>query len=425
MSVVILLVMFTSLVFTGCAEEEANDTDLTESVTVEAVEQRIGNLPLVHRTTGEMRARNQVEIYPEISARIMQVNVNDGDRVNEGDTLVQLRDDAVREQLNQARHDHEIARAQLRQSQADLRRLEAQFERLQELRERELETALELETLQADIDAAEASVDLARSQMNRAESMIEEQRTNLENTVVRAPVDGVVGNRDAEVGQRVDSGNRLFQIGDVDNMRIYVMLTENMSQVIEPGNRAEIITSNGQNNPVEATVERVSPFLDPVTHTTVAQLEVAENTANLRPGMFVTLDIFYGQTDETTLIPQTALYDHPVEGETGIYVADMSAVERELSLEGEPGGQARQITPAPVPVQFVPVDVLSQSRGVAGITALDDTEAWIITIGQHQLAEWDSDQAYVREVDWDHVLDLQSRQARDMETIIFGGNNGN
>lgn len=420
----LVLILLISATFTACEDEpETDGTNFTESVTVEALEQRVGVLPLAHRTTGEMRARNQVDIYPEISARIVSVNVNDGDRVSQGDTLVQLRDDFVREQLNQAEYDYEISRAQLRQSEAELRRLQAQYERVKLLRERELETKLELETLQADIDAAEASVDLAEFQMERALSQVEEQKSNLENTVVRAPIAGVVGNRNAEQGQRVSDGDRLFQIGDTDNMRIHVMLTERMSTVIQPGDRAELVTSLDDNqNPVEAVVERISPFLDPITHTTIAQLEVRQNSSGLQPGMFVTVDIFYGESDRATLIPKTALYDHPVENQTGIYIADMSNVERELEFEDESDERARNITPRPIPVKFVPVHVLAESRGVAGIETLDDPEAWIVTIGQHQLAEMESEEAFVREVDWDHVIDLQNRQSRDMESIIFGEN---
>ncbi|REL37696.1 efflux RND transporter periplasmic adaptor subunit [Rhodohalobacter sp. SW132] len=423
---VLLSLLF--LMLTSCSEDTQEDeTDLSETTTVEAVELRKGVLPLVQRTTGEMRARNQVDIYPEIDARITEVRVNDGDYVSEGDTLIRLRDDAVREQLNQARHDHEIAQAQLRQSEADLRRLEAQFTRITELRDLELESALEQETLEADIDAAEASVDLARSQMNRAASQVEEQRSNLENTVLRSPVDGVVGGRDAEVGQRATSGNRLLQVGDTDNLRVHVMLTESMSNHIQPGDRAEIMTGSAQNNPVEGTVSTISPFLDPITHTTIAQVEVHETDASLQPGMFATVDIFYGETDDTILVPKTALYDHPIEGETGIYIADLRDEPSAMEMDEDSEMLTQNLTQSPVPVEFYPVEIVAESRGVAGITGIDDPgpDAWIVTIGQNQLAEWDREQAHVRKESWEKVMELQNLQARDMESIIFGENSGN
>jgi HlyD family secretion protein len=428
----LILSVTISITFLSCSgDDELADTDFGTPVpVVEAIQVQQGTLPLVHRTTGEMRARNQVDIYPEINARITEVLVNDGERVEEGEPLIHLRDDDVREQLHQAEFDYQIADAQLRQAEASLRRLQAQFVRTQQLAEQDLESELELETLQADIDAARASVDLAESQKERASSQVQEQRTNLENTIVRAPIDGVVGSRNAEVGQHVDSSTRLFQIGDIDNMRMFVPLTERMSSAIRPGSQALLVlSSDSPENPgVEAVVTRISPFLDPVTHSAIAELEILENDRNLRPGMFVTVDIAYGESEAAVLVPKTALYDHPIEGETGVYLADMDRDEMEFDDVQVPEEQLDEeneltATADPVGVSFVPVDVIAESGGMAGVEGLQMENGWVVTVGQNQLAEWESDQAHIRTVDLEYVLEIQNLQTRDMESIIFGEDN--
>jgi HlyD family secretion protein len=416
------------MTFVSCQSEDENrgSEDLPLAI-VEAIQVEKGSLPLVQRLTGEMRARNQIEIYPEINARVTEVHVSDGDRVQEGDILVRLRDDDIREQLNQARFDHEIAQAQLRQAEASLRRLEAHFERIQQLADMDLETELELETIQADIDEAEATVDLAKAQRERAASQVEEQQSNLENTIVRAPINGVVGNRNAEIGQHVDSSTQLFQIGDIDNMRIFVSLTESMSNVIQPGDRAELVTES-EDNRTEATVARISPFLDPVTHTTIAELEVDANNGNLSPGMFVTVDIYYGEAEESVIVPKSALYDHPIAGETGIYIADMEAMEMQFEVDEallDEMQSSDPVTSNPVNVEFVPVDIIADGRGMAGISGVDLEYGWVVTVGQNQLAEWESEQAHIRVVDWDQVMELQNLQSRDMEELIFGNSGTN
>lgn len=424
-----LLLSCLMIFISSCSEdEEVNRNSELPIAIVEAIQVERGSLPLVQRLTGEMRARNQIEIYPEINARITEVRVSDGERVSEGDTLVRLRDDDIREQLNQARFDYEIASAQLRQAQANLRRLEAQYERTKQLAEMNLEAQLELETIQADIDEAEATVDLAESQRERAASQVNQQESNLENTVVRAPIDGVVGNRNAEVGQSINPNTQLFRIGDIENMRIFVTLTESMSNVIEPGNRAELISPDDEGNRTVATVARISPFLDPVTHTTIAELEVESNDGSLRPGMFVTLDIFYGETDESVIIPKTALYDHPMEGETGIYVADMEAMEMEFDVEYQSQIETEdrnEVSSNPVNVEFVPVETIAEGRGMAAVPEMNHQINWVVTVGQNQLAEWDSNSAHIRMIDWEHVMELQNLQTRDMEALIFGNQNNN
>ncbi len=422
----LLLTAATLFIFASCTGDENGEAPGRGNQPipiVEAIQVETGSLPLVQRLTGEMRARNQIEIYPEITARITEVHASDGDRVEEGEILVRLRGDEIREQLHQSQFDQEIARAQLRQAEASLRRLQAQYERTRQLTEMNLEAQLQLEMIQADIDEAEASVELAEAQLSRAASQVEEQQTRLDNTVIRAPISGVVGNRNAEVGQRTDPSSQLFRLGDIENMRVFVPLTESLSRQIEPGHRAELLNPGGGESIAEATVARISPFLDPITHTTLAELEIESSDENLRPGMFVTLDIFFGQTDISTIIPKTSIYDHPIEGVTGVYIASASAMEMEFGFEEEVPEEIPNRDRAssnPVDVTFVPVEVIAEGRGMAAVSASFDSESWVVTVGQNQLAEWESEQAHIRIVDWDHVMELQNLQSRDMEELIFG-----
>jgi HlyD family secretion protein len=92
---------------------------------VEAVQADIGSLPLIERLSGIVRAKNQIEIYPEINTAIMQVYVNDGDVVTKGQPLIQLRDTQFNDRLKQARAGYQIAVAQASQAEIRLRKLQS------------------------------------------------------------------------------------------------------------------------------------------------------------------------------------------------------------------------------------------------------------------------------------------------------------
>jgi HlyD family secretion protein len=83
------------------------------------------------------------------------------------------------------------------------------------------------------------------------------------------------------------------------------------------------------------------------------------------------------------------------------------------------------VTSNPVNVEFVPVDIIADGRGMAGISGVDLEYGWVVTVGQNQLAEWESEQAHIRVVDWDQVMELQNLQSRDMEELIFGNSGTN
>ncbi len=400
-----------------------NDNDFggggNNAPTVEIVRSQIGSLPLEERLTGVVRAQNQTGIYPEIAGRITEVYVQNGERVESGQPLAKIRDDEFREQRNQAESDLDVAEAQVRQARASLSRIDSRLSRAEQLSERDMETQLELETLRADKEEAEANLDLAKAQKRRAESELKDSEYALNNTVIEAPYSGVVGGRDVEIGQRVDTGNRIFEIGDMDNMKVTVTLTEGMTGHIRPGHTSFITSPALTDTTIESQVTRISPFLNPVSHTTQAEIEVPNPGNSLRPGMFVSVDIMYGETDQATLVPNAAIFTNPAEGSRGVFVAEGIGTELDLESEEDADTEDEEGNPifGPVPVEFVPVDIIAEGRAMTGISGLSEGQ-YVVTLGQNMLADRGSEEARVREADWDDILDKQQLESRDIHGII-------
>ncbi len=409
-----LLFISITMLPAGCAdndETEGSGRSSSQSPpTVEATRVITGKLPLEEILTGTVKAHNQNDIHPEISAPVTEVAVNNGDYVTEGQILVRLRDSDARERVRQAESGYQIARARVRQAETDLHQKRTTLERTQQLRSRDLETQAELDNIKAQAEAAEATLELAVAQKNQARSVIEERKNNLEHTVIRAPVSGLVGLRNAEIGQQVNPSTRLFQIGDPKHLKIEMVLTEAMTEYIRPGQNV-VISSPGSDRFLESTITRISPFLNPITHTTTAEIEVSNPENLLRPGMFVTLTIKYGESEQAILVPNNALYHHPDQGRQGVFVAE--TVGQEPAFQGDEPPRERT---GSVPVQFVPVDVIAKGRMISGIEGISN-DSWVITLGQNLLLRG-ADEANIRPVEWSHIINLQELQSRDIFEII-------
>ncbi|MEX0679951.1 MAG: efflux RND transporter periplasmic adaptor subunit [Balneolales bacterium] len=403
-----------SILIWGCSKNSDNRSSGNESEvrppTVEAVQVITGGLPLEEHITGIVKARNQMDIYPEISAPIVSINANNADYIEEGEVLVRLRDTEARERLRQAESGYAIASARARQAEADLNHKLSTLERMEQLRMRNLESEAEVENIRAEVESAKASLELSMAQLQQAESIIEERKNAVENTIVRAPVSGLVGLRNAEIGQQANPSTRLFQIGDPSQMRIEVTLTEAMTHYITPGQRA-VITPSRADHSVDGTITRISPFLNPVTHTTTAEIEVSNPENVLRPGMFVTVTVYYGESEQAILVPNNALYHHPGFGQQGVFVAERVDQELMFNEEAPPDELI-----GPMPVRFVPVNIVAKGRMVSGIEGISNN-SWVVTLGQNLLARG-NDHANVRPVEWDHILNLQEIQSRDLFEII-------
>jgi len=381
---------------------------------VEAVQAQYGALPLAERLSGVVRAKNQVDIYPEISAVVEAVSVQDGDEVKRGRPLASLRDREYQERLKQARASLQIAQAQARQAEARQKEADSEVKRARSLSSKGLTNDADLETAETKALSAEADVALALARVEQAAATVAEREENLTQTVLRAPVAGVVGNRDAEVGMIVGPGDRLFTVGQLDSVEVEIVLTDLMLNYIEPGQTIEISASNLPSGSMKGTLSRISPFLHPVAHSTEAEIDLANPDRLLKSGMFVTVDVYYGESEQATLVPLSALYENPLSGETGVYVGRDSA--NKIPDESPETKDAGVLT-EPVPFEFVPVEVIAKGRMSAGVRGLEPG-AWVVTIGQ-DLFGGEPGQAKVRPVDWTWVEHLQNLQREDlMEEVM-------
>ncbi|HUG53649.1 MAG TPA: efflux RND transporter periplasmic adaptor subunit [Vicinamibacteria bacterium] len=400
------LVLLAPLAFSACYGGAGSAAEGEAAVTpaVEAVQARSGTLPLEERLSGVVKAENHVTIRPEISAPIAEVFVRSGEAVKRGQPLVRLREDTLRDQLRQAEASVRLEQAAAKATRARVAELRAQLSRARQLDEQALVSRLEVETLEAQMAAAEATADQAEAQVSQARATVEERRSALAKTVVRAPVTGRVGQRNAEVGMTAETSTVLFEIGNLDRVVVEVPLTGEMLRHLREGQTALIHAPAVGDDPIRAAVSRISPFLAAGSFTTIGEIDVANPEGRLRPGMFVTVDVLYGESETATLVPVSAIYEDPRTGVRGVYVAAVG----EAAGEGPDGLSATAL-----PMALRAVDVVADGRATVGIRGVEPGE-WVVTVGQHLLAAGKDATARVRRTTWERVLDLQTLQREDL-----------
>lgn len=407
------------LVLSACSRSNETVRLDPSAPPVETVQARRGSLPLSERLSGTVRADNQVVLYPEFTGRIAEVFADNGDTVTAGQPLVRINDEQVREQVRQAEAGHRITQARLRQAQARFAEMDSQARRSQSLNAQNLVSDLEYETLAAQRESAAADVELAEAQLEQAAATLAERRDLLSKALVRAPVGGVIGARRAEVGMNVTPNAALFVIGDLSQLHVMVNLTDTMIGYIQVGQSVRILALEvtGEETPLLGKVERISPFLNEITRSTEAEISITHTHERLRPGMFLAVDVLYGESQQATLVPTSALFTDPNTGREGVFVLDTAgfdpaAVTRAPDALSEP----RSVT-------FRPAEVIARGQhevALAGLTAQD----WVVTLGQDLLASNGRSQARARPVSRDHVLELQGLNREDLleEVLKATGN---
>lgn len=397
---------------------------------VEALQARSGTLPLEERLNGVVRADNQVVVRPEVAGRVVEVLVRSGDAVERGQPLVRLDPQGLREQLRQAEADVRLAGAEADEARARVAELEAEVVRTRKLAAEDLVSDLDLETLEARLDAAEAAAARAAARVEQARAAVSEEEYDVDRAVVRAPASGRVGRRGIEVGTMVAPDTPLFVLGDLDDLVVEIPLTEAMLEYVEAGQPVEITPRQGSRT-LEATLSRISPFLEAGSFTTTGEIDLdfsgREDGVRLRPGMFVTVDVLYGESERATLVPASALWEDPRTGVQGIYVFTEAPAGAGTEAVEDPDGEGR---PEPVvadegvpadpseasfAVELRPVQVVAEGRSVLGVEGVRPGE-WVVVVGQYLLAGADAPRARVRTTTWDRILGLQELQREDLLT---------
>lgn len=291
--------------------EKLTAVDATTAVRADLV------VPVV--AEGRIRARREAEIRAEIGGILERVQVAEGQSVSRGQLLARLDGREYQVAIAEARSRYLQALGQIViedetvESPADSGALGAELERLWEeervgrlTREDRLakQRALEMAALQEG--AFRRDLVEARTGLSAAKADEERARLNLERTEIRAPFSGVVTGLTWVSGQRLAAGETLCAIVDNVEVEAEVGVLESDLRGLEVGDRALLVVP-ALAETLAATVDVISPRIDPETRTCEVLIRYRSADGSLRPGMFVRASIAGETFTDRLLVPRAAI----------------------------------------------------------------------------------------------------------------------
>jgi membrane fusion protein, multidrug efflux system len=279
---------------------------------------------------GSAQARESIVLTPKVADTIRAIRFDSGDRVRQGQVLVEM------SSVEQAADLAEV-RAANAAAQEDLRRY-------QELYDRGFAS-------QARLDTARAAADAAEARLNAGGSRIADR-------TIRAPFAGVVGLRTASPGQFVTPGDQIGTLDDVSQIKLDFDVPE--TQIARVQNGVEIVarTAAYPDRTFTGTIANVDSRVDPNTRTVRVRAMLPNRDEALRPGMLLTVEV-RSNPRQALAIPEIAILDQ----------ADGAYVYRVVAREG---GQA---------VDLVRIQTGQRAGGMAEVLAGLNAGERVITEG--------------------------------------------
>ena len=279
------ILLAAGFLFTSCKSDKEKNPAAPASaprrnapLQVEGVVVRTQNLAENLEVPGTLQSFEETEIRPEISGRLVRLNITEGGVVSKGDLLAKLFDEDL---------------------QAQLKKLQVQLEIAQKTLERQREL-LKIQGI------SQQEVDLSELQVNNIKADMELVRVNISKTEIRAPYGGRLGLRNVSLGAYVTPTMLLATLRQVNQLKLDFTVPEKYGELFRKGKTVSF-TVAGPKKTFTATVLATEAAVEATTRTLKVRATVAGNDPALLPGAFAKVQLTIGGNDQSIIVPTRAV----------------------------------------------------------------------------------------------------------------------
>ena len=311
----------------------------------------------VLNASGYVTARRRATVSSKVTGKVIEVNVEEGMAVREGQVLARLDDAQPRAALELAKAQAEAARRSVRESEVRLAEAKLTLKRRLQLVKDSLSTQAEVDQAQAEVDSVEARIQAAEQQVAVAERQIAVQQTDLDNTVIRAPFSGVALSKDAQPGEMVSpvsAGGGFTRTGistivDMSSLEIEVEVNEAYINRVTPKQRVVAVLDAYPDWEIPAHVITMVPTADRQKATVLVRVGFDALDPRILPDMGVKVRFLREEGPATAanparpliLVPKTAI--RTAGADSVVFVVRGAVVEQRAVKTGGADGDRVEV----------------------------------------------------------------------------------
>jgi RND family efflux transporter MFP subunit len=331
-------------------------------VAVEVAAVRLGRIEETRELTGSIHPLYQYVVAPKVSGRVVRINKRIGDPVRRGEVIAKIDDGEYQQLVLEAEANLRISYANLAETESEFELAKQELERAQSLAEKRIASLAELETARTKYEALQSRMELAKAQVEQRQAALNSAKIRLGYTTLTASEPGLTGERFVDEGAMLAPNSAVVTVIGIDTVVVRTTVIERVYGQVAMGQTAEIQADAFPERTFFGKVSRIAPMLQEASRVAQMEIEVANDSLLLKPGMFCKVTLVVAEKDSAQLVPTAAVVTR--NGTSGVFVV----------RSGE------------TTTHFVPVQI--------GISAPDLTEilapaidGLVVSLGQHLLQE--------------------------------------
>jgi RND family efflux transporter MFP subunit len=311
----------------------------------------------VLNASGYVTARRRATVSSKVTGKVIEVNVEEGMAVKEGQVLARLDDATPRAMLQLSQAQAESARRAVTESEVRLAEAKLTLKRRLQLVKDSLATQAEVDQAQAEVDSVEARIRAAQQSVEVAQKQIALQQTDLDNMTIRAPFSGVALSKDAQPGEMVSpvsAGGGFTRTGistivDMNSLEIEVEVNEAYINRVTPKQRVVAVLDAYPDWSIPAHVITMVPTADRQKATVLVRVGFDGLDPRILPDMGVKVRFLREEGPATAanparplmLVPKTAI--RTTGTDTAVFVVRGEAVEQRAVKTGGTDGDLVEV----------------------------------------------------------------------------------
>ena len=245
--------------------------------------------------SGYVTARRRATVSSKITGKVIEVNVEEGKAVRQGQVLARLDDSTARAGLALAKAQHSASIRAVHENEVRLAEAKLTFGRMTALLKDGVVTQAELDRAKAEYDSIDARIAALREQVNVAEQQVALQQTNIDDTIIRAPFSGVAVTKDAQPGEMVSpvsAGGGFTRTGictivDMRSLEIEVDVNESYINRVKSGQAVTAVLDAYPDWQIPAQVITLVPTADRQKATVMVRIGFKALDPRILPDMGV------------------------------------------------------------------------------------------------------------------------------------------
>ena len=338
-----------------------------KAVSIEMVTVRKSNIQDIRIFTGSLLPRSEFTVSPKISGRLEKLLVDVGDRVRNGQLIAALDNSEYSQQINQSQADLDLSVSSVDECKILLEQSKKELTRAKELRKQKIISVSELDSAQYDYKAKKAKLNVALAQVSQKKTALNTSRIKFSYSMVNAPWKNrysymVVGEKFVDEGSMLTPTSSIVSILDISSLKAEVDVPEKDYFNLYTGQQAVIESDRLPGKKFYGTITRIAPMLKEESRQGKIEIGIPNDSAILKPGMFVRAKIKFAEHKGTKIVPVSALVKR--DQLQGVFLVDKQEMK----------------------VKFVPVTTGIKNDKEVEITKPVLTGA-VVTLGNHLLED--------------------------------------